>query len=63
MATTVQALIGAVYLDAGEDTVTELLATLGLDHEYLRSVTFNILPTPILEQSLTLFSANVILGP
>jgi len=39
MATTVEALIGAAFRDGGENALEHLLNTLGLDHEYLQSVT------------------------
>lgn len=38
MASTVEALIGAVFCDAGETAFKKLLETLGLDHEYLQPV-------------------------
>ena len=37
MATTVQALIGAIYIEGGEQGMAKLLTKLGLTHEYLRS--------------------------
>lgn len=42
MATTVEALVGATFCDGGEDALAKLLDTLGLDHEYLTSVTLTI---------------------
>ncbi|KAK5947236.1 hypothetical protein PMZ80_001384 [Knufia obscura] len=38
MASTVEALIGAVFCDAGETAFKKLPETLGLDHEYLQPV-------------------------
>jgi len=43
MATTVEALIAAAFYDGGEDALEKLLDTLGLDHEYMHSVTLTIL--------------------
>jgi dsRNA-specific ribonuclease len=39
MATTMEALIGGVFCDSGEEALEKLLETLGLDHEYLKPVT------------------------
>lgn len=38
MATTIQALIGAVYWDGGEKALIELFNTLKFDHKYFKQV-------------------------
>ena len=43
MATTIEALIGAVFCDGGEEALEKVLETLQLDHEYLKSVMLTIL--------------------
>jgi dsRNA-specific ribonuclease len=44
MATTVEAILGAVYLDSGTDALNAVLVTLGLTHQFLEAVTFILLP-------------------
>lgn len=48
MATTVEALLGAVYLDAGRNALVSVLTVLGLIHPFLQVVMFHI-PHPDLE--------------
>lgn len=40
MATTVEAILGAVYMDSGADALNAVLVTLGLTHRFLEAVTF-----------------------
>lgn len=40
MATTVEAILGAVYLDSGANAMSAVLVTLGLTHRFLEAVTF-----------------------
>lgn len=44
MATTVEAILGAVHLDQGEPNFQAVLSTLGLGHEYLPAVTSSPFP-------------------
>jgi ribonuclease-3 len=39
MATTVEAILGAVFIDGGADALSAVLATLGLTHQFLEAVT------------------------
>lgn len=43
MATTVEAILGAVYMDGGDGALNAVLVNLGLTHQYLESVTFILL--------------------
>jgi len=40
MATTVEALIGAAYLDGGDLAVEQIVSQLGIDHEHFHAVTY-----------------------
>ncbi|KAK5102632.1 hypothetical protein LTS08_003432 [Lithohypha guttulata] len=47
LATTVEALIGAAYCDAGDDGLAKAIAAFGLDeHEFLIAVTYHLSPLP-----------------
>lgn len=50
MACTIEAILGAVYLDGGNDGLQEVLTTLGFTHEFLDLVTVNLLPLPFNER-------------
>lgn len=54
-ATTVEALLGAVYLDVGRDALVSVLTVLGLIHPLIPVVTFTILIL-ILRAETTLIS-------
>ena len=45
MATTMEALTGAVYLDGGDDALNKVFERLGFEHEYLHAVTSTPLPS------------------
>lgn len=63
MATTVEAILGAVYLDGGEDAVGRVLTTLGMTHEFLQAVTFTPSPPILMKECYTLIYANRVLRP
>jgi len=46
MATTIEAICGAVFIDGGDDALGAVLATLGLTHPFLEVVTFNLALSP-----------------
>jgi len=48
MATTIEAICGAVFLDGGDDALGAVLETLGLTHPFLEVVTFNLALSPFL---------------
>ncbi|KAK5061532.1 hypothetical protein LTR84_008076 [Exophiala bonariae] len=47
MATTVEAILGAVFIDGGADVLGAVLLTLELTHQLLEAVTLNLLPPHI----------------
>ena len=59
MADTVEALMGAAFEDGGEEALAKVIAALGLDHEYLRSVTFILLSPPSQLRLLHSLTANL----
>jgi len=63
MATTIEALIGAVFCDGGEVALEKVLETLQLDHEYLKSVTLTVLSVPLESGAKHAVSANYVIRP
>lgn len=47
MATTVEAILGAVFMDSGADALGAVLITLGLTHQFLEAVKLNLLSPDI----------------
>lgn len=63
MATTVEAVLGAVYLDGGEDALGRVLETLNVTHEFLKAVTFTPSPPLFMKECYTPLYANRVLRP
>lgn len=57
MATTIEALLGAVYLDGGRDAMYQVLQALGMIHPFLQVVTYN--PSTIIKEQAMLVSTLI----